>query len=322
MRYYINPTQYESAFAVPASVTDRHLKLASARSIKALLLLCRHSVDGCSPEKIADALGITADDVFDALDYWTQTGVILDREAALAGPLSTVLLENKAAELTVKKAEPIRPATPVRPSREEVARRGSESKEIAFLLNQAQQRFGRMLRPNEASALVGIYDDDGMPVPVILMLLEHLTSKSKATVREIERTAADWCTRSIMSVEAAEQETKALYARQQCWYVVQRTFGIAERQPSERERECAVRWVDQWDMRPELLRAAYDVCIDKKAKLDMSYIDGILKRWQAAGITDTAALKTHLEERRAETDKNKKGAASYDIKLMEDLMEW
>ena len=311
MPYIINPGEYVSMFAVPAAVADKHIKLAGALSLRVLLLLCRSGANGISADEIASRLSVKAEDVNDALGYWLSTGVVIDSEALMA------TAPEDAAEPSAKL--PKKTSGVVRPNREEVALRGRENKEIAILLNQAQQRLGRMLRANESSTLVGLYDDEGMPVAVILMLLEHLSGRSRATVSAIETMAADWNNRGITTVEKAENEIKVWFAKKQCWYVVAKAMGLGDRQPSERERVYAARWIDEWDMKTELLRTAYDICIDKKARVDMSYIDGILKKWHRDGIVDIKTLKAGIENKNTEKTQN---ATSYDLKKMEDLLEW
>jgi len=312
--YIINPTEYLSMFAVPAAVTDKHLKLAGALSLKVLLLLCRSGANGISVDEIAAHLNVKTEDVRDALGYWLSADIVLDSEASVIQSAKAPEPASSSAAKPPKKAVGI-----LRPSREEVALRGKENKEIAILLNQAQQRLGRMLRANESSTLVGLYDDEGMPVAVILMMLEHLSGRSRATVSAIEAMAADWNKRGITTVEKAENEIKAWFAKKQCWYIVAKTMGLGDRQPSERERGYAARWIDEWDIKTELLRAAYDICIDKKARIDMSYIDGILKKWHRDGIVDIQTLKVDITRKKTDKQKN---STSYDLKKMEDLLEW
>ena len=43
MSYHINLGQWNSVFAVPASLVDQHIKLASEAQLKVLLYILRHS---------------------------------------------------------------------------------------------------------------------------------------------------------------------------------------------------------------------------------------------------------------------------------------
>ena len=190
MEYRINPTAFSAVFTVPAAVTDNHLKLARGEHIKVLLYIMRNMTAPIEPDTIAEATGITEYDVKEALVYWEDAGILTCEVSAA---------QNTAIKTkTASRAE--------KPSRNDVARRGAEDEKISYLLRETQLRLGRNLKSNEASTLVWLYDDEGLDVSLILMIVQYAAAHNKANIRFIESTAVDWINKGIDNVAAADEE--------------------------------------------------------------------------------------------------------------------
>ena len=67
MSYQINLGEWNSVFAVPSSLVDRHMKLAGAVQLKVLLWVLRHSGEEISDETLAAAVGASPADTRDAM---------------------------------------------------------------------------------------------------------------------------------------------------------------------------------------------------------------------------------------------------------------
>ena len=197
-----------------------------------------------------------------------------------------LLVSLEAPEIIPKEEtkKPI-PRAVIKPSREEIARRGNESEEVAFLLREAQTRFGRGLKTSEASTILWLYDDEGMNAALILMLLEYAAGLGKCTVSFIEKTASDWIKNGVTDITEAEARIAEVARKKSAWRVVETTFGIEKRMPSEKETDAAYLWVVEWGMSREMLKAAYDKCVDSTSKFSMPYIRKILEKWHKAGYT-------------------------------------
>ena len=162
MGYCLNPNELSNFFAVPCGVVDKYLTLASATNLKVLLWMLRNCNTGFDTNKAAQALNIPEYDVRDALKYWEDKGIIYNPDDT---PKSNTAERNNNLHVAVR-------AQTVKPSREEVAKRGNECPEIAFILREAELKFGRSLRQNEASTLVWLYDDEGLSAAILLMLIQ------------------------------------------------------------------------------------------------------------------------------------------------------
>ncbi len=303
MKYYINSNALLSTFSVPSAVADKHIKMAGALQLRVLLCVFRNAAEEISEEKIARTLSVSTEDVTDALKFWTFCGVLSSDDA----PAVTESLQVQEKPRTVR-------ASSVKPSREEVARRGIENEEIAFLLRQSEQKFGRALRQNEAATLVWLHDDEGMSVALILMLIEFSISEGKGNIGYIERTALSWIDDGVEDISAAEQKINEIYKSRSCWSIVQKAFGIDRRMPSKKEEEFALLWIGERKIGNDLLTEAYNRCIDNTGKFSIPYIAKILDKWYKDGVKTVSDIKENAAKKKPDS------IAAYDSTLFDSML--
>ena len=297
MNYRINPAAFSAVFTVPAEVADRHLKLARGEHIKVLLYIMRNMTAPIESSVIAEATGITEYDVKEALVYWEDAGIL----TCYGG-----LQENAQIKPnTVNRAE--------KPTRRDVARRGAEDEKISYLLRETQMRLGRNLKSNETSTLVWLYDDEGLDVSLILMIVQYAAAHNKANIRFIESTAVDWINKGIDTVAAADAELNRMAMGDQAWKIVSLAFGLERRKPSKKETELSLLWVNDWKMSKEMLEAAYEECVNTKSKFSFPYTAKIIESWHESGFNTPEYIQKDRQ-----TDE--KGYASYDIDLFEKML--
>ena len=304
MDYFINPAALMPFFAVPYSLADKHLKLASEKAIKIILYILRHSDEGINTKKIADFFRMEEAEVCDALDYWVGAGLI-----GSSKPMTTTAEpEHEAPKKTVR-------SKAVKPTREEIARRGAEDEKIQFLLREAQMKFGRVLKTSESATLVWLYDDAGVDVSLILMAAEYsATATGTVNIRTIEKIALDWADNEVRTLSDAEARIAMLSRQETCWRLLESVFGLERRSPSAKELETAALFVEDWKFSREMLRAAYEQCVDTTSKFSLPYIKKILESWHKKGYTT-------VEQTKAEANKPKSGTAPHATYDMEAFMK-
>lgn len=303
MDYFINPAMFQKSFVVPFNIAENYLKIATATQLRVVLYVLSHLSDEPSNADIADALLLTEADVSDAMCFWQQSGIFM----AKSGPQTPA---EKPEKRIVKTAV-------IKPTREEIARRLSESKEISLLLNEAQFKFGRTLKMNESSTLIWLYDDQGMDISLILMLLEYAKGENKCNISFIERTAVEWLNNNIASITDAENYIAEINRKKTAWKVVEAAFGIEDRLASTKELELASRWVEEWHLPREVLRLAYEKCVDTKSKFIMSYTAKILEGWHKNGYKTAADINNaEVKSKKAQ----KADFASSDISEIDKLL--
>ena len=302
MKYTLNSNAMTAPFFVPSSVADKHIKLATATQLKVLLVFLKNVTVGTSPEDIAEFLRLPVSEVLDALNFWA------DREI--------LCCVGKEPEKEIKKAEvekTVRP-TVIKPSREEIAKAADSDPKISFLIGEAEMKLARGLRDSEIRTLCWLYMDCGMDVSLILMLVEYAVSEGKATVSFIEHTAVCWLDAGVTTLSEAEEQIEMRNRKKTAWSLVVSAFGMEYRMPSDKELEFSSIWVSDWKFNKDLLKAAYNICVDKNAKLSMPYINKILEKWHKDGIKTVEETKVASKSK-----KDKDGFGAYDKSLVEKL---
>lgn len=297
MIYNVNPAIFSSTYAIPTDVADKYLKIATHTQLKVLLYFMRNISDGIDSQKISDALRLDINETEDALLFWQQCGILTG--ATPKEEPKTVVVKSTL------------------PSRTDVIKRGLEDKQLMFLLREAQLKFGRNLKQNESQLLVSLYDDHGMDPSVILLLLGYAVREGKCNLTFVKKTATHWLESGVETVMDAENLIAESAKQNLAWSVVQSAFGIERRNPSTKEAELSNLWVNEWKISTELLKAAYDACVDAKTKLSMPYVAKIIESWHKDGITNPEQISAKKKNVKPQ---GKNDYAGYDLDLFEKML--
>ncbi|MDD6490105.1 MAG: DnaD domain protein [Clostridia bacterium] len=350
MEYNLNLGVWKSVFAVPGEIVDKHIKLAGAAQLKVILWVLRHAGENFTTEDIAKALSMQLADVRDCMQYWEQMGIIsvdggniMPKQTEDIQPVEipqekqeVPVAETKTETVETPKDEPIPqkpPETPKRvmsrpekPDMKYLAQRMEEDSSIAYLMQSADEIFGRMTSNNDKATLLLIHEYDGLPVEVIIMLLQYASGIGKANMRYIEKMAISWADDEITSLDLAEKKIKQLTSSREAARIVQRTLGTDEHSPTEREITLADRWLNIWKFTPEMVRKAYETCVDAKGKYIPNYVNRILDRWHSSGITTVEQADEEQNAKQSKSKPKEKYQATYDIAEFEsekgDEEEW
>lgn len=300
MDFALNQEHFLNMFAVPTVVADKHLKLSNEAQLKVLLYILKNGVQNFDIDSIKRATGLNERDINDSITYWINNGVFV----SLGAKVQTTTTEKKTAVLNIQK-----------PSRDEITKRGIEDENIAFLLQQAQIKFGRMLKQNEASTLVWLYDNEGLNISVILMIIEYALSEDRLTAGFIEQTAVKWINDGVTDVQSADKQIVKMRNESQAWKTVCAVMGIEKRKPSKKEIEAVMNWVSEWKFSREMLKAAYDECVDHTQKYSWQYINSILLAWHKNGIKTPDDINKKTEDKKINRNKE-----SYSIDEIEKIL--
>ena len=213
-----------------------------------------------------------------------------------------------------KKTEPEKPsdtvmARPLRPDPIYVAKRISEDKEIESLLNEAQYILGRPVSPNENAGMIMMHDNDGLPCEVILMLLTYGASNQKG-MRQIEAMGAAWAREGILTLEQADEKIRELEESKEAYRKVQSILGLEFRKPSQKEEENYTRWLNDWKFTDDMIKEAYDICINSKGKYIPNYVNTILQRWHQNGIRTVEQVRAERSKSSSKNNVGKNGGSN------------
>ncbi|MCL2486058.1 MAG: DnaD domain protein [Oscillospiraceae bacterium] len=342
MDYQLDMGGWQSVFAVPTQLVDRHIKLAGGAAVKVLLYFLRCSDSAVSPGAVSKAVGISAADAEDALAYWQSAGLIrltgdpaVDEDSGegdnSAGGDDSVGVDNPIpAEDAPLKNIP-KKKDRVRYSYSECAEIMREDADLRHMLKAAEVILGKPLNHTEISVFVTLRHWYGMPPECIALITEHCKNIGKTAAAYIESTVAAWAEDEINTLELVQDKIYRIDRQRSAWGRVRQALDIPERRATAKETLICDRWINEYRLTAEMVRIAYDRCVDKKGKLSMSYMDGIIKNWQSKGIfTPEAAEADKLPDRdyhkKGETGKyNKKSGgtfeATYDKAEIEELLD-
>lgn len=318
MSMKINLGAWNSIFAVPSSVVDEGLKFSDGVKLKVLLYLLRHSGEDVNESDISKATGVNETDIPEAVEYWVMKGIFClnngtfepaqaEQQTTEQPAVKQVESNNTAAPF--EKEEPTVPHMVVRPQRPDyvyVAQQLAVDEDFKMLVNEAQTALGKPLSNSDASSLLLLKNTCGLPVEVIIMLIQYCISIGKSNIRAIETIGLRWSDAGVFSIEEAENKIKQAHRASQSFTVVASAFGLKNTgSPTKKQVEYADLWVNEWKFSPEMLREAYERCVDSKGSCDFRYINGILKRWNSSGIYNVDDLNKF--DSRPDKYKNKGG---------------
>ncbi len=323
MNYGINLGQWNSIFAVPTDVVDKHMKLAGAAQLKVLLYLLRHAGNEITLDALAFAVGQKPSDTQDAVEYWINCGLLSCGTESNLSPVSetcdtpqeipaqsaassAVAMPNSAPTAEIKNAlgqgPEVKGKEKIRYRFDECMKFVAEDEQLKNMLTAVEATLGKQLTHTEVTCFVTLAKWYGLPCTIIPMLIQYCKSIGKSSISYIEATGIGWAAEEIDNFEKAEQKISALTARRRAWNSVRSALEIPERKATETELKFSDLWINSQHIDTELIRHAYDKCVNKTGKVSFSYMNGILKRYFDRGITDiTSALKLD-EQNRAEIE--------------------
>lgn len=332
MSYQINLGQWNSIFAVPSSVVDKHIKIASEAQLKVLLYLLRHADESISDESLSQALRLSEDEINNAVSFWIERGVFVENNQVLT-PAAAVENAPTAPQSNASQEKPQKTHTTVsrarRPDSAFVAKLLKEDSYLAGLLEEAQTVLKKPLSSGDTATLVMLYDTFGLPCEVIAMLLNYLASIGSANMRAVERYGIRWSDDGIKTVDDAEREIGRMTSSREAWGRVSSLLGIRNvGNPTKSQLENADRWLNTWKFSDEMITEAYERCVNTKGEYNISYINGILRKWNDKGIRSLDQLREEesavRSKPKAAKGKNGKGSvfsvdgASFDVSKYEN----
>lgn len=199
------------------------------------------------------------------------------------------------------------------------AQRLAVDEELKILVNEAQISLGKTLGNTDISVLLMLKDTCGLPLDVLFMLIQYCISIDKPNIHTIEKIGLEWANDGIYSLEAAEQKIASVQQTSRNFSIVSSTFGLKNAgSPSEKQRKFADEWVGNWKFSPEMLRVAYERCIDKHSTINWNYINGILNNWNTNNIRNIDDLKAS-EASNSKTLKDKQSGTSIDYEKLNKI---
>ncbi len=282
------------AFPVPVAVADHLLGLASHDQLKVLLFVLCHAGETLSEAQIAKSCKVQPAAVEEALVFWQDCNILQNAPAVPA-----VSVQKTAAEAPPAQAAPVQPVQTVQQSRpaaavqnssrpnlrpSEIAERIQKDPAVAEMFHAVESFTGKRNHIIDNS-LVWMHEYLGLQPDIILMLAAFCAQEG-FNVRYMEQIAVEWQERGITTHKLALDDINRRTEARSFIGRIKVMFQM-KRDPTPKQQE----YIDSWQQSgflPELIRLAYEKARDKKGDEitleSIRYIDGILRRWEKAGI--------------------------------------
>ncbi len=315
MEYKINPAVFTNMFALPVSIVDEHIKMASKPQLKIILWLFRHAAElPASPAKIAAALSMSEEDVSDCMEYWQENGIILlsGEQPSFSDTKKTAEKETPAPQPEIPAEKHVETITVNPPTHEEFAKRCAESKEIREMLIITEQRLGSTLSFNMQSTLLMLHDDYGLPVEVIMLAVEYAVSRKKTTPKFIASVGKLWCEKEIDTIDKATEYIETQGASEKYWAEFRDATGVKNPSPTKAQREFLHSWINTMHFSVEMIVLAYEEMANNTDKFSFPYMNKILVNWEKENIRtplDAAKAKKERSEKYSSRGKTEKPEA-------------
>lgn len=311
MEYILSSSLKNIGFIIPCEIVDKELKYLNESQLKVLLWAFRNSGKSIICKSVAYDLGISCQEVESAVKFLESKNFITGNksisETDLISSEKSDISDNKQIFKTELKYQ--------RPNAHYIAKRIESSDEIGFLMQEAEIILGRPLSTGDSAVLIMLHDNEGLPMDVILMILQYSVSVGKAGMKYIEKLGSSWSKEGIDSIEKAEKKIKALDAVNINWRKFENIIGTEHRAPTAREADAVTRWFGEWKFSEDLVKEAYERCVNANGKYVLNYIDSIIKRWKNEKIftIEQALMENTRKNSKYKSAPKPSGGASYNI---------
>ncbi len=290
---------YGTRVTVLPHAVAAHIDKATKKDIRILLELA--AAPDATTATIAAAAGVGTAEVEAALAFWRGTGVLTVVEGEGVAPVAVA--EAPAVRVVAEKGLPSY-------STEELSEVLSRRSELAQLVNDAQQAFGKVFNTHEIAIIAGLADYLGLDEEYILLLLTHCRNMEKKSLRYVEKMAITLHDEGIHNAEELEARLHNIEIMASACGKVRALFGISSRALTTKEKTMIEKWICVMKYDEEMLRRAYEITVDSTTKPSIPYANSILERWYAEGYRTLADVDAAL----AEYKRKKAGdGASFDV---------
>ena len=319
MEYRINLGCWNSVFAVPCEIVDKYLNTLDGIQIKVLFYALRHGGELFNTQELSDSIGISLEETSGALETLCNMGLLFSQDSqSISSKIGDE--KNTNSEVISHKKVVVSEVKYQRPNAGYIAERIKGSQDIYYMMQEAQEILSRPLSTSDSAILLTLHDNDGLPIDVIVMLLQYAASVGKTNMKYISKAGQSWAEEGIDNLEKAEKKIESLNHKNMIWKRFESLIGIEHRAPTATESEAVIRWFDTWKFDDTMVREAYERCVNMNGRYVLKYMDSIIKRWHNQGIVSIEQAiaensKKHSRTRKSETQNSN---VSYNIEEYEN----
>ena len=220
-----------AVFSVPASLVDRHLLSSTPEQLRALLWVLRHAGEQPTADQLAAALRCTVNEAEQAVSFWQEKGLLSTDTPISAAP--------SVPEKT-SRAFPQMPES--KPTPADILQRLEEDKDLDGLFREAQEKFGRTLGYEGQCTILALYDTYGLPLEVILIILQYCKEIGKTGNHYVAEMGRNWAAEEIDTLEKAVEKVDTLRQCTGLWKQLAAYAGLSAAKPTAVQSEYLRAW--------------------------------------------------------------------------------
>ncbi len=276
-------------FELEFSFVEKWGRLAKAEYFRIYVyILSNYKKNGklLTVDEIAKKLHIKKEEAADAIDFWITAELLSE-----CGEDGYAFSEEiKKSNVPVEKKKTVREAAAARlgarPSytSAEIDAAAAVNDNVDYLFRQAEQILEKILSPSDFELIYSFVDWLGLPVEVVVMLLQFAARQGKTGKRYLETVAIDWADKGIDNYESAEEYIREIELKLSNEGKVRGILGIYDRALSQTEKKYINLWTYEKSIPVELIAEAYDRTVEATGKLSWAYMNKILLNWQEQGF--------------------------------------
>lgn len=153
----------------------------------------------------------------------------------------------------------------------------------------------------EAAKLVSaVYGELGVSTDYMLSLAVYISEKGKLTAKRFFIEAEKLVKRGIDTDEALTEYINGKKNEAPSEWEFRRLIGVYDRTLTKSEKAYVKKWYGEYGYGNELIGEAYDITVNLKGKLVLSYMGKILEGWHDGGVKTVADAEKKLAQDRAD----------------------
>lgn len=279
---------------------EKHMVKARGEFVKVYLLLLKYSLNGepgVSSSILASALNLLESDIMNALNYWSDEGVIKLVSVDKYGNYNIEFMdlsydENSSSNKDINLLEEL------------------NKNSLKDALGEIESLLGRPLSPTEMSTYISWQNNLGFSLELILLLIQYCVSKGKYDSRYFEKVALAWHDAGIKNIDEAQNYIKKHEDKWSNYRKILSFLGIKDVEIMKPQEELLDKWVNTWDFSVDVIQQACKVCFERLGRADFKYIDGILNSWKKDNIKTLQDI-ANKDTKKATSKKQKFNASPY-----------
>ena len=301
----IIPLYKHEILSLPAEAVAEKLSTATADELRVLLAVMMEREFTVS--ELAAKLDMTENALRRAISAWESAGTLTLESSAE----NTMTAAEKKREVMKEGKKLLTSPTLPHYSSDDIATVMERTQGSSELLDSCQQTLGKVFNTTETAIIIGLVDYLSLTPDYILLLCSHAAHIDKKSVRYVERMALDLFDRDIITYAALEEELSAIDQRASMEYFIRDLFAIGKRALIKKERDFIANWVDKYGYDRDMIRAAYEITIEKTKEPNMNYANAVIENWYAAGFKTVEEVEAAEAQRASNRQKDVPSGTSF-----------